>query len=586
MGTTARTVIGAGALNNITGNRYIVSWGAAATLRVWDLPMLDGTGYFVGYGNDVITAAGFWQLNTPNELFGTWAGAGGQANLYSKMLSTAAPVAKAWNTGTTGARIGNSVWGAEYWSGPVSEVIVFDRQLNNNERQRVSTYLAIRNGYTVNQTVPVDYINTNSTIIWNATANSAYRNNIAGIGRDDVEGLNQKQSKSINAGSIVAVGLGSIATDNSANTNNFVGDTAYLVWGSNSTASTVINTDLPILFSQRLTQEWKVSLNNFNNQTTPVAMEFDLTGITHNGSTATDFTLLIDTDGDGNFSTGVISQASATDYLGGKVSFTNITGLTNNAVFTLAIGPQTLRLNAKVNLQGAWNGSSMNTALKTTGVLPATDPYGQNTTPSVSPNATSAQVVDWVLVELRDDANPSTVVASRAALLLSNGNVVDTNYTQPLAFHNVPEGNYKVAIRHRNHLGVMSLNAVDFTTGVVDFTSSTTATWGTHPQKDLGAGIMGLWAGDVSGDKMVRHSAKPSDASAVANGVIAYPGNAGAAPSYTGFSNVYNGLDVNLDGKVYFTATPSDHDIIVNNVKTHPGNSFGLASYIIKEQLP
>ncbi len=63
-----------------------------------------------------------------------------------------------------------------------------------------------------------------------------------------------------------------------------------------------------------------------------------------------------------------------------KVSFNGVTTLTNGAVFTLAIGPRTLRLTAKVVLQGAWNGTVMRTDLKTAGVLPATDPYGQNTT--------------------------------------------------------------------------------------------------------------------------------------------------------------------------------------------------------------
>ncbi len=114
--------------------------------------------------------------------------------------------------------------------------------------------------------------------------------NIAGIGRDDVEGLNQKQSKSIHAGSILAIGLGEIATDNAANTNTFAADQSYMIWGSNSTALTVSTTDLPALFSQRLTQEWKTSLSNFNNQAQPVAMEFDLTGITHNGTNLSDFT--------------------------------------------------------------------------------------------------------------------------------------------------------------------------------------------------------------------------------------------------------------------------------------------------------
>ncbi len=376
-----------------TTTRYIVNWGAAGQSLGTGLAAAGAqAGYFVGYNDDLLTANNFWMPNVTNEMFGTWVGAGGQANLYSKMLPVATPVNKAWNTGTTGARIGNSIWGTEYWSGPITEVIAFDRVLTDIERQRVSTYLAIRNGYTMNQTTPYrDYLNTNSTVIWNGTANASHNNNIAAIGRDDIEGLSQKQAKSIQPGAIVAIGLGNIATDNLANTSTFSSDTSYMVWGSNATALTVTATDLPALFSQRLTQEWKLSLFNFNNQMQPVAMEFDLTGITHNGKDVVDFTLLIDTDGDGNFTTGTVTQIPANTYAGNKVSFANVTALSHNAVFTLAVGPQSLRLNAKAILQGAWNGSTMGTGLKTAAVLPDTDPYGLGTTPAVAPNAAAAQ---------------------------------------------------------------------------------------------------------------------------------------------------------------------------------------------------
>jgi hypothetical protein len=150
-------------------------------------------------------------------------------------------------------------------------VIAFDKAFTNTERQRVTSYLAIRNGYTMDQTTALrDYLNTSGNVIWNGTANTVHNKNIAGIGRDDVEGLNQKQSKSIHAGSILAVGLGELATDNPANANVFAADQAYMIWGSNSTALTVSTTDLPALFSQRLTQEWKTSLSNFNNQVQPL----------------------------------------------------------------------------------------------------------------------------------------------------------------------------------------------------------------------------------------------------------------------------------------------------------------------------
>lgn len=588
-GGTARTIIGAGMLNNTAGAKYLINWGTGAANQGSGLLNSTTVGMVTGYGNEVQTATGFWQANIMNEMFGTYAGNGGLGSLYSKGLPVATPSNKAWVTGTTSARIGNSIWGSEYWSGPITELIVFDRALSDVERQRVSTYLALRNGYTMDQTTPYrDYLNTAGAVVWNGTANATYNKNIAGIGRDDIEGLNQKQAKSIQTGSILAIGLGTIATDNPANTNTFPADNSYMIWGSNSTALTTTATDLPALFSQRLTQEWKLSLTNFNNPIQPVAMEFDLTGITHNGDDLSDFTLLIDNDGDGNFTTGTVTQVPATAYANNKLSFSNITNLSNNAVFTVAFGPQSLRLSAKAILQGAWNGSAMRTSLKTAAVLPATDPYGLNTTPSVAPNASAAQVVDWVKVELRDASNPTIVVDQRAGFLLSNGDIVDSSYTAPLSFYNATSANYYVVIRHRNHLGVMSANPVDFSSGLgtIDFTQSATATYGTNARKDLGGGVMALWAGNVNADQSIRHSASPSDATPVANAVLNHAGNTSQSPAYTGYTGVYSLLDVNLDGNIFYTATPSDHAIILSNVKTHPSNPFGLTSYIIREQLP
>ncbi len=96
-------------------------------------------------------------------------------------------------------------------------MIVFDRELNNTERQRVTTYLAIRNGYTIDQSTPYsNYLNTNSTVIWMLQPMRCTRTISLVSVADDIEGLDQRQSKSINSGAILAIGLGTLATDNLA----------------------------------------------------------------------------------------------------------------------------------------------------------------------------------------------------------------------------------------------------------------------------------------------------------------------------------------------------------------------------------
>ena len=466
----------------------------------------------------------------------------------------------------------------QFFNGQVAEVAIYNSQLSAADREKVASYLAIKYGITL----PHNYIYPNNTVVWDQAANTGYANNITGIGRDDCNGLHQKQSKSINTAAMVTMALGTeITTSNATNLNTFDNNTALLFGDNNAAIGSWTSTESPA-GRNRIAREWKVQVSGTVDGVTIQVPANTSAATTKLPAEVNKIYLLIDADGD--FSSGATEVPMV---LNGDNYEANY-DFTGAAYFTFATGTDFLVLTSKVILHGAWDGTAMRTDLKAAGVLPATDPYGLNTTPVVSPNTTPAAVVDWIRVELRDATDPATVVASRAAFVLANGNIVDTNYAQPLAFYGVDAGNYFVAIRHRNHLGILSLNTVDLSAGTasIDFTLSTTETYGSHARKDLGSGVMGLWAGNVDGDQSVRHSAKPSDASAVASAVLTHPGNTTADPAYTGFINAYSPFDVNLDGRVYYTAAPSDRAIIVSNVTTHPANVFGLASFVILQQLP
>lgn len=75
---------------------------------------------------------------------------------------------------------------------------MYNDDITQAGRNKVNSYLAIKYGITLDQTSPQNYIASDSSILWNATTNSAYKNNITVIGRDDGAGLSQKQSKSVN----------------------------------------------------------------------------------------------------------------------------------------------------------------------------------------------------------------------------------------------------------------------------------------------------------------------------------------------------------------------------------------------------
>lgn len=129
---------------------------------------------------------------------------------------------------------------------------------------------------------------------------------------------------------------------------------------------------------------------------------------------------------------------------------------------------------AKVYLQGPLSGTTMNVQLSTNGVLPNSEPYSalaftglQNAGANIASSAIAATggdaIVDWVIIELRAGASAATattVVARRAALLQADGDVVGENGGIAVGFENISAGNYYIAIRHRNHLGVMTQNPV------------------------------------------------------------------------------------------------------------------------------
>ena len=264
IGTTARTFFSTGMLPSTAGgNKFILGYGAGATNVGSGIAVTfaNATANFVGWANDVTSAAGYWQSGVFNEMVGVWAGNGGNATLYSKMKVLGGPVAKAWNTGNVAAGIGAWPWDrAQSWNGTIGDIIVYPTALSANELQRVSTYLAIKYGYTIDQTVAMDYLATDGTTkVWDATANATYKNNITGIGRDDVEGLAQKQSRSVNTGFQPIISLVGLAANNLSNINNFTADKSYLVWGDDGASTGFITTvtGKPGI-TARMTRIWKV----------------------------------------------------------------------------------------------------------------------------------------------------------------------------------------------------------------------------------------------------------------------------------------------------------------------------------------
>ncbi len=165
-------------------------------------------------------------------------------------------------------------------------------------------------------------------------------------------------------------------------------------------------------------------------------------------------------------------------------------------------------LNIKTYLEGPFNGIQMNASLMAN--IPLQQPYSGEPwnylgTESVE-SLPTANIVDWVLVELRDtseasSANESTRLERKAGFLLDNGFIVDMDGSSNLLFNTSITNQLFVVIHHRNHLPVLSANALTESNGIYyyDFSSAVSKAYGSS-QSDLDTGKFGMIAGDFNAD--------------------------------------------------------------------------------------
>lgn len=269
-------------------------------------------------------------------------------------------------------------------------------------------------------------------------------------------------------------------------------------------------------------------------------------------------------------STASLNHASLADQTvgaGGNVTIT----MPAAGVFTIVQEPPpAVQLDVRLALQGPLQANgTMATGLNAAGLLPGSSPYPALGFPSVSsidraatPTMLTASgdrtVVDWVQVELRDKFAPSTIVATRSGLLLRNGRVVDMDGST-LRLRGADD-QYFIAVRHRNHLGVMTASAIPLssaTATTVDLTLPGTLCYGTDARASV-YGMRALWCGDVAHDGSVKYTGTANDRDPVLVAI------GGTVPTLTIAG--YRSEDVGMDGTVKYTGANNDRDPILVNI--------------------
>jgi hypothetical protein len=191
-----------------------------------------GFGYGIAHQSTTASYSSAGIINARNDIGSAaeelYFNANGVGNLISESLAFA-------NVNNSQFWIGRSEGIDGTLDGRVAEVITYSSRATDSQRSNIRSYLAIKYGITlgVNGT-SIDYTNSLGETIWNFANNAGFNYNIAGIGRDDLSKLNQKQSRSSNLSTDVAIGLGQVASTNTANTNSFTTNRDYLVWGCNN----------------------------------------------------------------------------------------------------------------------------------------------------------------------------------------------------------------------------------------------------------------------------------------------------------------------------------------------------------------
>lgn len=223
----------------------------------------------------------------------------------------------------------------------------------------------------------------------------------------------------------------------------------------------------------------------------------------------------------------------------------------------------------------------MNADLRQAGLIPLNEPYTAmghvleepaTTTTNAFVETGGNALVDWVVVELRDPADPATVIAARAGFIQRDGDVVAVDGVGPVGFC-VGSGMYHVALRHRNHLGVMTADPVALANPpiTIDLRDPGTVVFGTNARRDHN-GTMVLWAGNVTTNNFVSYTGANNDRDPILAAI------GGVVP--TDVASGYMQEDVNLDGLVKYTGPSNDRDRVLITI----GGIIPTATRV--EQLP
>jgi len=163
----------------------------------------------------------------------------------------------------------------------IPEILVFNTNLSTVDKQKVETYLSIKYGITINDISEKNYVSSGNEIIWDSKKNKNYNFRITGIGRDNLFGLYQKQSKNSEDDHLV-VSLGQVQATNKQN-NSTLNHGSYMLWGDNNQDLSFKEVDLTSAHPKRdMKRMWKTQVKNRESLPIKTHLYLTFTGLLQN----------------------------------------------------------------------------------------------------------------------------------------------------------------------------------------------------------------------------------------------------------------------------------------------------------------
>lgn len=274
------------------------------------------------------------------------------------------------NGGTLGAASVNS----GKFDGLISELFFYERELNEQEKSRIRTYLGMKyaitlyeEGSTEKNKKPYNYVlSDNTTNVWKGKSQpySDYHRNVAGLVRDDESNLFVNKARSTDVNALVTIQAGDDTSCGQGSSPALVKDLSGLFWGNNgANGTTVLDPNASAScggLESRMNRIWLANKTNIDKQ--QVTLTVDYSDLFPYNSTYKVFLLIADSAEDINNNNW--TKAIPGEWVNGEVKFKyNFTNVNTYFTFGGVRVPgicTTCTFNGykNINLSTIWKGSS------------------------------------------------------------------------------------------------------------------------------------------------------------------------------------------------------------------------------------